>query len=193
MSIIRQISLAHLADFGRNLRDTLERAGIRDGEQFAVCEACLTARCAVCRTTINGRALAPVLLIAETPNPSATDALTRLRLGNCADRSCSSGYYEFTFIPHPAVDWMQIPVTSPASEQPRQPAAWLWIDAAQAIAETIRRQVTWRVAVAFAILLVLWMVHQWTSGGRIPILREPKTYTGQMPAGAELQPNPDAD
>ncbi len=193
MPITRQVSLAHLPDFGRNLCDAFARAGIRDGDRAAVCEMHLNAKCAVCRIAVNGRALAPVLLVPDTPNPSATDALSRLRMGNCVDRACSSAFYEFTFAPHPAIDWLEISVTRPEEEEPCQPTAGFWRDAAQTVIEIVRRQLTRRVAIALAVLIALWMMRQWMNGGRIPVIREPKTYTGQLPPGAELQSNPDAN
>lgn len=191
MSLTRQISLAEFSGFGRNLRDALTCAGLSDGEQFAACETHLNARCAVCGMMVNGRALATAFLAAEAPEPSAADPLSRLRLGYCVDRSCSSGFYEFTFAPHPAVEWERIPLHREPDPAAVRPSEGLARVLARGLAEVVKANCNRRAAAALALLLALWIARQWVNGGRIPFIREPKTYTGS--ASAEMSPSASAD
>ena len=192
MSFTRQINLAHLADFGRNLRAAFIWAGIPAAEQAAVCETYFSAKCALCQKTVSGGVLAPVLLDTETP-ASSSGGLARLRMGYCMDRSCRASFYEFTFTPHPVVDWMQIPLTPAATPPPAKAGDSLLVPMVQTVTNWVRAQITWRAAAALAAVLVLWAVHQWNSGGRIPIIREPKVFTSEMPPGTNSQPELDKD
>lgn len=213
MVITRQISLAHVVDFGRNVAAALTSAGVPAAEQLAVCEAHVTAKCPLCKTAVNGRTLAAALLTGAATQATGVAAASRLRLGYCLRRGCPSAFYEFECASHPTIDWAQIPVASTLAASPRESG----VSVASAVAQTaalklkglanaaalklkhlantaasmVKRQLTWRTAAALAVLLALWMSHQWVTGGRIPLIREPKSYATQLPAGAELLPPAD--
>ena len=191
MALVRQINLTQFGSFGRNLRDTLIRAGVSPNELDAVVEAHLCARCVVCGAAVSGSDLAEVLLAPETAEPVATGRLARLHLGYCVGSGCKARYFEFSFAPHPAIDWTQIPALSQSGSEPRVRRASSIGLMARAAWQILMRQLTWRVGAGVAVLLALWFLRQWTTGGSIPLIREPRTFTSEATTSGE--PVPDAD
>jgi len=189
MGTTRQISLPLVAGFGGNLRDALKRAGIPVSERSAVCEAHVSARCSLCGAEVSGRALAGVLLSATTAEASQGERLARLRLGYCVNTGCQSAYYEFSFEPHAAVDWSQIPAEASAAPNATLRGGSVISSLAASASSAVQRHLNWRMAAALAILLAVWILHQWVTGGTIPLIREGRTFTSDVPPPSDTMPD----
>lgn len=178
--LLRQIGLGLFPVFARNLAQGLSAAGIAPRDTAATCATHLSAKCVICDARVDGRELAALILGEELP---ATSPLKRLTQGYCVNEGCKSSYYEFTFLPHPLVDWSQVgaaetilPVTPPADtnwQAAALRAGWRRVAAA----------FTWRFAAGLAVLLALWIWRQWWTGGSIPFLREAKPFTSEGSGG----------
>ncbi len=189
MAFTRQISLPLVAGFGGNLRDALDRASIRAADRAAVCESHVTARCALCGAEVSGGALVGVLLGTGTAEAMQSDRLSRLRLGYCVNPGCNSAYYEFTFEPHDAVDWAGIPTEKKERAPSNAPGGGIAITLAESASNAIQRHLNWRTATILALLLAAWIARQWVTGGTIPIIREGKTYTSDVPPASDTMPD----
>ena len=182
--IQRRIALATFPAFAQNLARAFAAAGIAPPEFVRTSADHLSATCVACGTRVDGRELGAVIAGEELP---AASPLRQLGQGYCVKAGCRSGYYEFTFRPHPSVDWQQIAVeTAPEPVTDRPSVSTL---AARRVLENLRRQFNWRVGLGLLALFALLLWRQWWSGGRIPFLREGKTYISTEP----MDPDVDTD
>jgi len=172
----RQIGLGLFQPFARNLAQALSAAGVTPRDTAADCATHLSAKCVVCEARVDGRELAALIQGEELP---ATSPLKRLPQGYCVNEGCKSSYYEFTFLPHPLVDWSTVGTAEPIL--PVTPLADTnWQAAAlRAGWRRVADAFTWRFAVGLAVLLTLWVWRQWWTGGSIPFFREAKTYSSE--------------
>lgn len=185
----RQVSLSQFSAFARNLAQALSAAGIAPRDTAATCATHLSAKCVICDARVDGRELAALIQGEELP---ATSPLKRLPQGYCVNEGCKSSYYEFTCLPHPAVDWSKVGVAE-TMPPPEPPADTNWQAAAlRAGWRRVADAFTWRFAAGLALLLALWIWRQWWTGGSIPFLREAKTYTSES-SGVELPVMDDDD
>lgn len=175
----RKVALAQLVPFARNARVALTSAGIADLEHAGVFRAHVTARCCGCDARPSPEVLGALLAGAELDAGQPAGELGRLRQGYCLRLGCESRFYELTFVPHPAMDWAAVG-TDMRPDTP-QGSAGLAIGEAvvHKTARTVRAQLTWKLAAAVGLLLVLLVWRQWWTGGSIPFFREARTFTSE--------------
>ncbi len=177
--IIRKLALAQFAPFARNARAALARAGITDLEHVRVFQTHITARCCGCDARPSAEVVAALFVGSELEAGRPAEELARLRQEYCLRAGCESRFYELTFTPHPAVDWNAIGTDA----QPDAPHPSVGLAVGSAVvrksAQTVRAQLTWKLAFAVALLLALLAWRQWWTGGSIPFFREAKTFTSE--------------
>ena len=186
--IIRKLALAQLAPLARNARAALSQAGIADLEHAGIFQTHINARCCGCDARPSSEVVTALFSGAELEVSRPAEELARLRQEYCLRPGCESRFYEFTFTPHPAVDWNAIETDS-EPETPR-PSVGLSVGSAvvRQSARTVRAQLTWKFAAAVALLIALLAWRQWWTGGSIPFFREAKSFTSE---GVAAEPLPD--
>ena len=181
---VRQEHLQNLAPFCRCLVDALQGTGLPPDEVLGALHDTVTAECVQCGIQVSGEELSA---LAQPPSPEHASAkIGRLRLGDCARKGCDSCYYRLSFQAHPKVDWpsllSQIEVIPQNQvEQPSAASAWKLAGGLRVL-----RSVPRRAWIALAVVLVLLVVRQWYSGGRLPLIREPENFKIQPAPEAEL-------
>lgn len=203
--IQQRVNLAELGSFADTLRRALVAAGVPATEQAAVWRACVGANCAGCGVRPGREVLVACLTSSEPADPLSAAGWRHLRQGYCVTDGCKARFYEFTFAPHPALDWAKIEWPAPGLSG--GPVSEVTLAAvAGAAARSALRRARWRLTRALTqwvfnprrlgkvlallgLLGALVLYRQWFTGGHIPFLREEKSFTG----GAEMLGEPPAD
>jgi hypothetical protein len=171
---IHQEHLLKLEPFCRGLAEALGRAGLAPDMIEGTMRASVSAECIQCGIRVSGEEL---YALSQPPSPELASAkIGRLRLGDCARQGCDSYYYKLAFQNHPGLDWPKLlaQIQSPAAEEAKPNAPTLELKAAtKLVASSIWAR---RLGIALAALVVLLLVRQWHSGGRIPLIREPEHF-----------------
>lgn len=178
--ITRKLALTQLAPFAHGARAALSQAGVADLEHVRVFQTHVTARCCLCDARPSSEVLGALLTGAELEAGRPAEELARLRQEFCLRAGCESRFYELTFTPLPAVNWAAIGMD--AQLKVPGPSVALAVSGAvvRTTAQTIRAQLTWKLAAAVALLLALVLWRQWWTGGSIPLLREARPFSSEV-------------
>jgi len=173
----RRTDLMFLPQVAAGLRDTLAASELSEEDWESACASSITARCSICETELNGDDWAHWLLRLGVEEETEKRAMKFIRLekGTCADLKCNARFYQLSFEPHPAVDWSAVYIGGLKTEAPPQ-KSYVGEHVATAAVEGVRRQLTARVGIGLGILMVLWIFHQYYTGGEIPVLRPAKQF-----------------
>ena len=181
ISLTREEPIQALGEFSSALTETLARAGLGADKAWAA-RAAVLAECVQCGMSISGEEL--FALSQPEPQTETNAKVRRLRLGDCARPGCESYHYRLTFQTCAAVDWATL------VPQIDRIKGELQLNQTRASA-AIKRKALWamarRVAIALALVIVLFLIRQWYFGGRIPLLREPEQFRVD-PFPADYQP-----
>ena len=200
--ILHRVSLTELGPFAETLRQALAAAGVPATEQAAVWRACVRANCAGCGVRPGREVLVACLTAGGPVGPLSAAGLRHLRQGYCVTDGCKARFYEFTFAPHPALDWAKIAWPAPLLAGGPVSEATLADVAGDAARSALRRamarvrrtvtrrifnpQRVWKVAALLGLLGALVFYRQWITGGHIPFFREEKNFTGSAEMLGEL-------
>lgn len=200
--ILHRVSLAELGSFAETLRQALVAAGVPATEQAAVWRACVRANCAGCGVRPGREVLVACLMASEPADPVIAAGCRHLRQGYCVTDGCKARFYEFTFAPHPAVDWAKIQWPAPVRADGPVSEVTLVNVAGDAARSALRRAMTrvrrtvtrhifnpqrlWKMAALLGLLGALLFYRQWITGGHIPFFREEKELTGTVEMLGEL-------
>ena len=200
--ILHRVSLAELGPFAETLRQALVAADVPATEQAAVWRACVRANCAGCGVRPGREVLVACLTSSEPTDPLIAAGWRHLRLGYCVTDGCKARFYEFTFAPHPDLDWAKIAWPAPGLSGGPVSEVTLADVAGAAARSTLRRalarvrrtvtrqifnpQRVWKVAALLGLLGALLFYRQWITGGHIPFFREEKDLTGSGEMLGEL-------
>ena len=200
--IQQRVNLAELGSFADTLRRALVAAGVPATEQAAVWRACVGANCAGCGVRPGREVLVACLTSSEPADPLSAAGWRHLRQGYCVTDGCKARFYEFTFAPHPALDWAKIAWPAPGlSGGPVSEVTLAAVAGAAArsalrralarVRRTVTRQIfnpqrVWKVAALLGLLGALLFYRQWITGGHLPFFREEKDFTGSVEMIGEL-------
>ncbi len=177
--IAHKLALAHLATFARNARMALSQAGLADLEHGGTFQTHITARCCLCDARLTPEVVAALFTGAELEPSRPAEELARLRQEYCLRAGCESRFYELTFAPHPKVNWAAVGTEA----QPDAPHPSVGLAVGEAVvrktAQSVRAQLSWRLAAVVMLLLALLAWRQWWTGGSIPFFREARTFTSE--------------
>ncbi|KAF0178262.1 MAG: hypothetical protein FD161_2009 [Limisphaerales bacterium] len=177
--ITRKLALAHLAPFARNARAALAQAGIADLAHAGVLQTHVAARCCLCDARPSPEVVGALFTGAELAAGRSAEELARLRQEYCLRIGCESRFYELTFAPHPAVKWAAIG-TEVQADAPNAPVGLTVGEVVvRKTAQSVRAQLSWRLAAVVMLLLALLAWRQWWTGGSIPFFREARTFTSE--------------
>lgn len=180
----RKLALGQLAPFARNARAALSQAGLAELEHAGIFQTHIIARCCACDARPSPEVVGALFTGAELEAGRPAGELARLRQEYCLRAGCESRFYELTFARHPAVNWAAIGTEA----QPDAPNAPVGLAVGEAVvrktAQSVRAQLSWRLAAALVLLLALLAWRQWWTGGSIPFFREARTFTSEG-TGAE--------
>ena len=174
-----------LAPFCQALGEALSRSGLSPSQALEVWRAALTAQCTRCGIPISGEEL---FALSQPPGENPSPKIRRLSLGYCGYAACESYFYLLTFRAHPSLDWPGLLAKAEAIQaELERPVAARGRTAALA-KRFLHSSLTRRVTVALALLLLLLLIRQWHTGGRVPLLREPEHFR-VAPAPEEPHPS----
>lgn len=173
--VTRQEHLQRLYPFCQGLDKALAQAGLPPEKSLEVWRAGVAAECVQCGINVSGKEL---FALSRPPSAELDSAkISRLRLGDCARKGCTSYYYRLTFRPFQELDWPEILGQAetiehePPEQMPGKPAL-----------STRGLLIFWsvpaarRVGGALLLVLLVLIVRQWYIGGRIPFLHEPEKF-----------------
>lgn len=166
-----------LRELAGALCSALQQAAVADEQRVELLDEHVTATCQGCGRTLSGLDWLRVSAV-KMPATVGEESLERLVQGYCANRHCDASYYRVTFKPHPSVVWpADVPLTA---SQPV--AATLDSSIAEQLAANRaekwqqRRRTLARLGVLVFLLGLVLLLQRWRTGGRIPILREPRQF-----------------
>lgn len=176
--LVRRTDLMFFPIVAARLREALVASDVAEQEWERVCMECVTARCTVCENELSGQDWAHWLLNLGLENEGEKRAMKFIRLekGSCSDLKCNARFYQLSFEKHPGIDWAAIYIGALETEEAKPKKSKLGQHAVIDAWEAVKRQFTPRVGVALGVLLALWIVHQYYTGGEIPIIRPAKHY-----------------
>jgi hypothetical protein len=169
----------HLSELGSLCRAVLQlrRADLGNREScLAALRSALLVECVECGIRLSE----PEMLdVAESGQTVRGNSRTRrLQKGYCARTGCHSYFYRVQILSEAGIAWNALDAVREAGPSPSAHE----LDRGENDSEpqeTSRRpyfRVAARIALAVALLLVLFAVRQWYTGGTIPLLREPRTF-----------------
>ena len=171
--LVREEPIERLERVVFALAEACREYGVAQEKTRAALSAALSAECVVCGLRVTGEEL---LTLAQLPSALETSGRIKwLRLGCCARNGCDSRAYALKFHNHPGIDWTEFfskmqtaraeeataPVTETVSESETLP---------------VKERRGLQIALAIAIAVLLFMIHQKYRGGRIPFIREPEHF-----------------
>jgi hypothetical protein len=165
---VSQMTIKEMADFSRNLAQTVSRQPEPDRLRAAIDQA-LGAECVQCGIKLSGSEL---LKFAD--ETSDDERVERLRMGYCARNGCESLFYRVTCAPHPEVNWPGL--LNPTYELSAEEKAAAELAKKRYSLARIRNKTLVRVGIAFALLLIVFIARQIYLGGSIPFVREPEDF-----------------
>jgi hypothetical protein len=180
------IALQELPDRVTRLTHALGKAGIPGARLAEILGAVVDLHCVECGYPLAG---SDILGLAQPLDPTTPDdpKVARLRLHYCARNTCHSHYYHFELRPHPEIDWRK--VNALATGLDAQEEAGRQADAAEQNSQRAkhRRAQLLRVGAGLLLLIVLWALRQWYTGGTIPLVREPHKFQAD-PQSLDITP-----
>src|ERR1041385_381254 len=165
---VSQMTIKELADFSRRVAQTVSKQPEPDRVRAALDQA-WSAECVQCGIRLSGSEL-----LKFQEEISDDQRVERLRIGYCARNGCESLFYRVTCAPHPNINWPGL----------LNPAYELSVDEKDTAesAATKSKFVRWRnkagvrVALAVAVLLIVFLIRQIYLGGAIPFVRQAEDF-----------------
>jgi hypothetical protein len=155
----------------------LQQAAVADDQRVELLEEHVKATCQGCGRTLKGLDWLRMSAV-QTPTDVGEESLNRLLRGYCGNTSCDASIYRVTFKPHSSIAWPDaVPLNVPSS-------GGATLDSAVAERLLLNRAEKWRQrrralvrlgVLLFGLALVL-LLQRWRTGGRIPVLREPRQF-----------------
>ena len=175
--LVREEPIERLERIVFALSEACRQYGPAQEKVRAAVAAALAAECVDCGQSVTGDEL---VALSQLPSGMETSSRIKwLRLGCCARNGCDSRTYVLKFLKHPQLDWPELFLkmetaigdTGEASElEPElEPEP-------EDTAKVVRQRWYLRISLAIGIVVLLYLVHQWYYGGRIPLLREPEHF-----------------
>lgn len=155
----------------------LQQAAVADEQRVELLNEHVTATCQGCGRTLSGLDWLRVSAV-KTSATVGEESLDRLVHGYCGNRHCDASYYRVTFKPHTSVVWpadvllatsLLVAATLDSSVVER-------LAAQRAEKWRQRRRELARLGVLVSLLALLLLLQRWRTGGRIPIIREPRQF-----------------
>jgi hypothetical protein len=170
----REEKVEALRDFSRDLAEICRRCDPNGGQTAQALSAALTVECVKCGIRVSGAELLAISAAADEANTSPK--VKRMRLGYCARDTCEGLAYRIHFSDLPGFAWQAVYGLAETANCSRRELAAAEAAAALAQKRQVRRRYLMRVAVALGALVLLFVLRQWYTGGRIPIVREPEKF-----------------
>lgn len=166
--------IAELAAFSQELAAACRHCDLDSEKASQVMSDAVVAECVKCNIHVRGDEL--LLIATATSDPSVHAKIKRMNLGYCARDGCESLTYLLRFNQTAGLDWEKFQEHMEAARNKR-----LQFFAAEAAAKRVMQQKAkqWylrRLAIMVGVILILLVIRQWYTGGRIPLLREPEKF-----------------
>jgi hypothetical protein len=167
------------------LSEACRQYGPAQEKTRAAMSAALTAECVGCGLRVTGDEL---LALAQLPSALETSSRIKwLRLGCCARNGCDSRAYVLKFQNHPGLNWAEL-FSKMETARPEEPAApETEAESGPETSPAAGQRRALQIALAIAIGILLFLLHQKYRGGRIPFIREPEHFR-VTPAGPGGEP-----
>jgi hypothetical protein len=165
---VSQMTIKEMADFSRNLAQTVARQPEPDKLRAAIDQA-LSAECVQCGIRLSGSEL-----LKFEEETSDDPRVERLRIGYCARNGCESLFYRVTCAPHPQLNWpglLNPTYELTAEEKSAAASRKKWSAFAK-----FRDKAMIRLAIGIVVLLIVFIARQIYLGGPIPFVREPEEF-----------------
>ena len=156
-----------LADVCPALATALEKNDPSPDRTFLAFKELVQLECSQCHTIVAGAEL--FVLSQPSEGNDLSPALRRLRLGFCANTSCQSFDCKLTFKPAGGIDWptcldrVDSILLDLENSRAGRSKAWL-------------KQLLRPALIVLVALVLLLLLRQLYTGGRIPLLREPEKF-----------------
>jgi len=182
--LVRDESIERLERVVFALSEACREYGATQEKIRGALSAALNAECVGCGLCVTGDEL---LALAQLPSALETSSRIKwLRLGCCARNGCDSRTYALKFYNHPELNWTELFSKMETARAEANASAEAETESQPEFAAPQRRLL--QIALAIAIGVLLFLIHQKYRGGRIPFVREPEHFR-VAPAGPRGEPH----
>ena len=165
---VSQMTIKEMADFSRNLAQTISRQPEPDKLRAAIDQA-LSGECVQCGIRLSGSEL-----LKFQEESSDDGRVERLRDGYCARNGCESRFYKVTCAPHPQVNWPGL--LNPTYELTAEEKAASVANVRGRRFTNLRKKALVRTGILAVVLLIVFVIRQFYIGGSIPFVRQPEEF-----------------